>query len=54
RSQKQLAEALNCAQSVISDRLEALGKVYKKGKWVPYELKPRDIERRKTTCEILL
>ena len=45
QTQKQLAEALNCAQSVISDRLKALGKVYKEGKWVPYELKPRDIER---------
>ena len=36
QTQKQLAEALNCAQSVISDRLKALGKVYKEGKWVPY------------------
>ena len=51
---KQLAEALNCAQSVISDCLKAVGKVYKEGKWVPYELKLRDIERRKTICEILL
>ena len=39
QTQKQLAEALNCAQSVISDRLKALGKVYKEGKWVPYEAK---------------
>ena len=55
KPQKQLAEALKCAQSVISDRLKALGKVYnKEGKWVPYELKPRDIERRKTIYEILL
>ena len=54
QTQKQLAEALNCAQSVISDRLKALGKVYKEGKWVSYKLKPRDIERRKTICEILL
>ena len=45
--QKQLAEILNCTQSVISNRLKALGKFYKEGKWVPYELKPRDIERRK-------
>jgi len=43
--QKQLAEALNCVQSVISNRLKALGKVYKERKWVPYKLKPRDIER---------
>ncbi|CAK9820084.1 Mariner Mos1 transposase [Anthophora quadrimaculata] len=53
-TQKQIAEALNCSQSVISDHLRALGKVYKEGKWVPYELKPRDIEKRKTICEILL
>ena len=33
QTQKQLAEALNCAQSVISDRLKTLEKVYKKGKW---------------------
>ncbi|XP_018399863.1 PREDICTED: zinc finger protein 808-like [Cyphomyrmex costatus] len=47
QTQKQLAEALNCTQSVISDRLKALGKVYKEGKWFPYELKLRDIERQK-------
>ena len=52
QTQKQFAEALNCAQSIISDCLKALGKVYnKEGKWVPYELKPRDIERRKTICD---
>jgi len=34
--------------------MKALGKVYKEGKWVPYKLKPRDIERRKTINEILL
>ncbi|KYN33129.1 hypothetical protein ALC56_12606 [Trachymyrmex septentrionalis] len=44
--QKQLAEALNCAQSVIFDRLKALGKIYKERKWISYELKPKDIERR--------
>ena len=32
QTQKQLSEALNCVQSVISDRLKALEKVYKKGK----------------------
>ena len=30
--QKQFAEALNCVQSIISNRLKALGKVYKEGK----------------------
>ena len=52
--QKQLAETLNCAQSVISDRLKDLGKIYKEEKWISYELTPRDIERRKTISEILL
>ena len=33
QTQKLLAEALNCAQSVISDSLKTLEKVYKKGKW---------------------
>ena len=34
QTQKQLAETLtHCTQSVISDRLKALGKVYKEGKW---------------------
>ena len=54
QTQKQLAEALNCAQSVISDCLETLGKVYKEGKLVPYELKPRDVERRKTIAKFCL
>ena len=45
RQTQKLAETLNCTQSVISDRLKALGKVYKKRKWVLYELKPRDVER---------
>jgi len=28
--------------------------IQKQGNWVPYELKPRDVERRKMTCELLL
>ena len=35
QTQKQFAETLYCAQSVISDRLKTLVKVYKEGKWVP-------------------
>ena len=50
---KQLAKALGVDQGTISRRLHAIGKIQKEGKWVPYELKERDIERRKTTCEIL-
>ena len=40
-------------QGTISRRLDAIGKIKKEGKWVQYELKERDIRRRKTTCEIL-
>jgi len=35
QTQKQFTETLYCAQSVISDRLKTLVKVYKEGKWVP-------------------
>lgn len=54
QTEKQLAEALEVTQAAISQRLKAMGKIQKAGKWVPYQLKERDIERRKTICEILL
>lgn len=54
QTQQQLADQLGVNQSTISDRLKAMGKIQKMSKWVPYELSPRDIERRKTMCEILL
>ena len=50
---KKLAKALGVNQGTISRRLHAIGKIQKEGKWVPYELKERDIKRRKTTREIL-
>ena len=50
---KKLAKALRVDQGTISRRLHATGTIEKEEKWVPYELKERDIERRKTTCEIL-
>ncbi|UYV69279.1 hypothetical protein LAZ67_6003099 [Cordylochernes scorpioides] len=34
--------------------LEVMGMVQKQGNWVPYELKPGNIERRICTCELLL
>ncbi|KAG5318649.1 MOS1T transposase, partial [Pseudoatta argentina] len=34
--------------------LKGLGMIQKQGHWVPYELKPRDVERRFGTCELLL
>ena len=40
---KQLAKAMEVDQGTISRRLHAIAKIQKKGKWVPYELKTRDI-----------
>lgn len=31
-----------------------MGMVQKQGNWVPYELKPRDVEQRLFACEQLL
>ena len=35
-------------------RLKVLGMIQTQGHYVPYELKPRDVERRFVTCELLL
>jgi len=44
--QEELVQSLGIAQSTISMRLVALEMIQKQGNWVPYELKPRDLERR--------
>jgi len=54
QSQKMLAEQLDVSQATISMRLHAMGKDQKIGKWVPYELNDRQMERRQNTCQILL
>lgn len=54
QTQQQLADSLHVSQQAISDRLRAMGKIQKEGKWVPYELSERNKEKRKTTCEMLL
>jgi len=48
-----LAESLGVDFSTISKRLKTMGMI-QKGNWVPYELKPRDVERRFFICEQLL
>lgn len=53
QTQEQFAEALNVTQAAISIRLKAMGMIQKEGNWVPHELKPRDVERRFFTCELL-
>ncbi|UYV74220.1 Iav [Cordylochernes scorpioides] len=54
QTQEELAETLGMTQQAISNRLKVMGMVQKQGNWVPYELKPGNIERRNCTCELLL
>ncbi|KAG5319033.1 MOS1T transposase, partial [Pseudoatta argentina] len=50
----ELGKILQVDESTVSQRLKGLGMIQKQGHWVPYELKPRDVERRLGTCELLL
>ncbi|KAG5322300.1 MOS1T transposase, partial [Pseudoatta argentina] len=50
----ELGKILQVDESTVSKRLKGLGIIQKQGHWVPYELKPRDVERRFGTCELLL
>jgi len=54
QTQKELALTLGVTQQTISYRLKSLGMIQKQGNWIPYELKPRNVERRFFTCEMLL
>jgi len=50
----EFGKILQVDASTVSKRLKALGMIQKQGHWVPYELKPRDVERRFLMCELLL
>ena len=50
---QQLAQTLNVTQGAICQRLKAMGKIQKYGKWVPHQLNDRQMENRKTNCEML-
>jgi len=54
QTQNELALTLGVIQQTISYRLKSLGMIQKQGNWVPYELKPRNVERRFFTREMLL
>ncbi|KAG5316951.1 MOS1T transposase, partial [Pseudoatta argentina] len=54
QTQEELAKSLNVDRSTISKHLKAIGMIQKQGNYVLYELKPRDVKRRKITCELLL
>ena len=51
--QEELALSLEVTQQNISLRLKAIGMIQKQGNWVPYELNPKDFERRFFACEQL-
>ena len=53
QNQGELARSLGVTQQAISKRLKAMGMIQKQGNWVPYELKPKDVERL-FACEQLL
>ncbi|GFX70146.1 mariner Mos1 transposase [Trichonephila clavipes] len=46
QTQQELSGSLGVTQQAISKRLKVMGMIQKQGNWVPYELKPRDVERR--------
>jgi len=54
QTQGELAKTLKVTQQAISKRLKVAGYIQKQGNYVPYELKPRDIERRFCMSEMLL
>ena len=54
QTQEELAESLGVSQAAISKRLKAAGYIEKQGNWVPHEFKPRDVEGRFCTSEMLL
>ena len=54
QSQQQLAQTLNVTREAIFQRLKAMGKIQKYGKSVPHQLNDRQMENRKTICEMLL
>ncbi|GJQ73881.1 hypothetical protein Trydic_g18816 [Trypoxylus dichotomus] len=51
QTQQVLSSALGVIRQAISKRFHALGMIQKQGTWVPYDLSPRDVERRFFACE---
>ncbi|GBP19498.1 Mariner Mos1 transposase [Eumeta japonica] len=50
----ELGKMLGEDESTVSKCVKVLEIIQKQGNWVLYELKPRDVERRFLTCELLL
>ncbi|EGI66633.1 Mariner Mos1 transposase [Acromyrmex echinatior] len=43
QNQEELARSLGVTQQAISKLFKVMGMIQKQGNWVPYELKPRDV-----------
>ncbi|GBP49740.1 Septin-2 [Eumeta japonica] len=54
QTQKELTLNLEVTQQAVSQHLKSLGIINKQSNWVPYELKPRHVERRLCMSEMLL
>jgi len=54
QTEKELAEQLDITQQAISIHLRMMGKVQKKGRWVPHELSKDNKNRRHDTALTLL
>lgn len=54
QTQEQLSISLGVDRSTVAKRIQAMGMIQKLGRWVPYELRPRDVEGRLCICEQLL
>ncbi|GBP37789.1 Mariner Mos1 transposase [Eumeta japonica] len=54
QTQQELPGSLGVTQQGISECLKVMRMTQKQRHWVPYELKPRDVERRLFACEQLL
>ncbi|GFW24604.1 mariner Mos1 transposase [Trichonephila clavipes] len=54
QTQQELAGSMGVTQQAISKHLKVMGMIQKQRNWVPYELKPRDVERCLFACEQLL
>jgi len=50
----ELVELLGVDHTTVSKHLKVLGMIQIQGRWMLYELKPRDVERRFFTCEQML
>ena len=54
QTQEELTKSLEVTQQAVSIRLRAMGMIQKQGNWMPYEMKPKDVEWRFFTCEHLI